>query len=362
MSLDRVLAKTLRWGQRLSDALVGNQGSGSEQDDSPLGHLRSLLEQNASCRDGFCEPYKAEPGPYTIDLHQQVFRDHTHGREVPICILYPLGRPTGGGFPVVVISPGLGARAQATRYLERHLASHGYIVVSPTHQGSDWLAVFRRTPLGAFSRKELSVRVSEVRLALDLLHFEKLPSHICRRADKDNAALVGHSFGALTIQAVAGVPVLDPHGEQSPLRDERFRAFVCMSPYGDSFPAARLGMTQQGYANIDKPILFMSGDRDDLWTVGRGPATHLKPYRWVTSQDRYHLLIGDTCHSDFSQILGRIKPNTALMVNSSTTAFLDSYLKEIPEARQYLRDDLAVAASLYRSWAFIGPLSGDTTG
>jgi predicted dienelactone hydrolase len=341
-------------GQRLGDALLGKEGERQDHDDSPLGNLRSLLGQAPGPLDGTCEAYKAELGPYAVDLHHQVFRDHAQGREVPLTVLYPLGLSPPGGFPAVVVSPGLGARAHATRYLERHLASHGYIVLCPIHRGSDWLAVFRRTPFGAFSRQELLTRVSEVSLAVELLRGGRLPSHICQRADHQRVALVGHSFGALTIQAVAGVPVLDPSGQEIPLADERFKAFICMSPYGDSFPAQRMGMTQQGYAKIDRPILFMSGDRDDLWTVGRGPNTHLGPYRWVSTPDRYHLLIGDTKHSDFSEVMGWIKKRTATMVNSTATAFLDAYLKEDSEARRYLRDELPLAASLYRSWAFVG--------
>jgi predicted dienelactone hydrolase len=354
MSVDRVLAKTLRAGQRLTDALLGDEARSVAHDDSPLGNLRSLLGQPPGPPDAICEAYKAGPGPHAVDLHHQVFRDPRQGREVPLTIWYPLGLDSASGFPVVVISPGLGARAHATRYLERHLASHGYIVLCPTHQGSDWLAVFRRTPFGAFSRKELLVRVSEVRLAVSLLDEDRLPGHICRRADKQRVGLVGHSFGALTILAVAGVPVLDPSGQPLPLDDARFRAFVCMSPYGDSFPAQRLGMTASGYARIERPILFMSGDRDDLWTVGRGPHTHLGPYHWVSTPDRYHLLISDTKHSDFSEILGRIKKRTATMVNSTTTAFLDAYLREDDSARHYLRHQLPLAASLYQSWAFVG--------
>jgi predicted dienelactone hydrolase len=293
------------------------------------------------------------------------------GRQVPVTVLHPLGLPPAGGFPVVIVSPGLGARPHATRYLERHLASHGYLVLCPTHLGSDWAAVLRRTPLGAFSQREMLTRVSEVSLAYELLAGDQLPDHLRGRADIERVAVAGHSFGALTAHALAGVPIKDPAGQEVSLRDERFRAFVSMSPYGVAFPAQRLGVSQEGYAEIDRPILFMSGDRDDLWTVGRGPHTHLGPYRWVKTPDRYHVLIGNTRHSDFSEVMGLIKRRTATMVNSTTTAFLDwtafldCYLKEDPAARAYLRHDLAVAASHYQSWAFLGgaePATPDTTG
>ena len=350
MSIDRMLVGTLKVGRRLSEALLGEAAQG---DDSALGTLRSLLLHQHGPADPVSPAYKAALGPYDVGLFQQAFRDPRSGRKVPLTVLSPLGLPPEGGFPVVVTSPRLGARPQATRYLERHLASHGYMMLCPTHVGSDWTAVFRRTPLGAFSQRELLTRVSEIRLALELLSSDRLPSQICRRANLDRVALSGHSYGAMTAHAVAGVPVTDPAGHEISLRDDRFRAFISMSPYGDSFPAQRLGITQAGYSEIDRPILFMSGDRDDLWTVGRGPHTHLGPYRWVSTPERYHVLIGNTRHQDFSEWLGVIKSGTATMVNSTATAFLDAYLKEDPEARAYLKTELPVAASHYRSWAFL---------
>lgn len=352
MSTDRILAKTLKASHRLTEALLGHDPASSD-DDSPLANLRSLLRQKPGTADVVRRLYKAEPGPYPVDTHQQVFRHQGLGREVAFTALYPLGLPGPEGFPVVVVSPGLGAHAQATRYVETHLASHGYLVLSPIHSGSDWTAVFRRTPFGAFSRKELHVRVAEVILALELLEKKRLPLHLCRRANPDKAAVVGHSFGALTLQAIAGVPVADVGGQAVALSDPRFKAFIAMSPYGDSFPAQRLGMTAEGYAQIERPILFMSGDRDDLWTVGRGPHAHLRPFEWVKSPDRYHLLIGGTKHSDFSQVMGLIKRRTATMVNSTATAFLDCYLKGDEEARRYLSEDWQVAAAHFQSWAFL---------
>lgn len=354
MSLDRLLARVLAFGQRLAGAWTHTD----EDDDGPWSNLRSLLREGVGSPDTLCDLYKAARGPYSVDCHWQSYRDRRQGREVPVAVQFPLTAPPAQGFPVVIVSPGLGAHPQATRYLEQHLASHGYLVLCPVHQGSDWSAVFRRSPLGAFSRGELLARISEIHLALSLLEEQRLPEHLLAKGDPERVALVGHSFGALTIQALAGVPVLGPQGDELPLSDPRFRAFVCMSPYGEAFPAQRLGMKASGYAQIDRPILFMSGDRDDLWTVGRGPHAHLWPYRWVATEERYHLLIGDTRHSDFSEIFGYIKAHTATMVNSTTVAFLDAYLREEEAARRYLREDFALAAYRHRCWAFSGTPGG----
>ena len=354
MSIDRFFTKSLSLGRRLSNALMGEEAPASESD-GPLDTLRSLLRAPCDENSKEChELYKKDAGPFLVDRFQRTFRDPKSGREVPITVHFPRGQAPKEGFPVVVLSPGLGAHPQASRYLETHLTSHGYIVVCPSHLGSDWTACLRRSPLGAFSKKELVVRVSEIELALGLLERGKFGEHIRQRANLERMALMGHSFGALTAQAIAGVPVHDPSGTEIPLVNPKFLAFIGMSPYGEAFPAQRLGMTRDGYAKIRRPVLFISGDRDDLWTLGRGSKTHLDPFHWVDSLERYHLLIKDTRHADFSEMFGRIKRRTALLVNSTSTAFLDSYLKDDQAALDYMKSELPFAVAHHQSWAFVG--------
>lgn len=354
MSLDRIIASALWMGQFLAEVAQGDQQRDDRpvREDSPVGTLQSLLlERMNTAADSDIALYKNETGPYTVERFHRTFRDRKRHLEVPLTVHFPRGLEAGQRCPVVVFSPGLGAHPQATRFLEKHLASHGYLVLQPSHLGSDWGAVFTRTPLGAFTQRELLNRVNDIRLTLSLLEDGRLPSHLLARAEPERMALVGHSFGAMTAQAIAGVPVHDNEGRPLELADSRFQAFIGMSPFGDCFPTRRLGFDLSNYGKITRPCLFMSGDKDDLFTLGKGAQTHLGPFQKVASAIRYHVLIGNTRHADFSEILGVVRKQTSQVVNSTSTAFLDAYLKENSEARDYLENGLQSAVRRYQSWA-----------
>lgn len=352
MSLDRIIASALWMGQFLAEVTQGERNEPPVREDSPVGTLQSLLlEKMNTVADSDVELYKKGPGPFTVERFYRTFRDRQRSLEVPLTIHFPRGLEAGQRCPVVVISPGLGAHPQATRFLEKHLASHGYIVLQPSHLGSDWGAVFTRTPLGAFTQKELLNRVNDIRLTLSLLEESRLPPYLLARADLERMALAGHSFGAMTAQAIAGVPVYNNEGIPLELADDRFKVFIGMSPFGDSFPTRRLGFDLSNYRRITRPFLFMSGDKDDLFTLGKGAQAHLGPFQKIASAVRYHVLIGNTRHADFSEILGVLRKQTAQVVNSTSTAFLDAYLSGIPEARTYLEEQLQSAVRRYQSWA-----------
>ncbi len=286
--------------------------------------------------------YKGEPGPYKVKTHRQTFVDESRGRKVPLNVYYPekKGESKKEKSPVVVLSPGLGGNAATYRYLARHMASHGYLVLQPTHEGSNTKAMLTKTPLFSFTQKELIQRKADLSFSLDLLEGGKLPKEISATADTENTALVGHSFGALTAQAVAGVATRDKEGQEIDMAEERFDAFIAMSPYGDSVPTRILGMDPNTYSRVEQPIMYMSGDDDRTFTMGAGPKVHLTPYEGTASEDRYHVLVGGASHMDFAQVFGVADQNTADMTRSSSIAFLDAHLKGEDEARAYLADDL----------------------
>lgn len=284
--------------------------------------------------------YKGEPGPHKVGTYQEKFVDESRGRKVPLTVYYPEGSKEGEKSPVVVLSPGLGGNSATYRYLGRHMASHGYTVLQPTHTGSNTTAMLTKSPLFSFTQKELVQRKADLSFTLDLLEGGKLPEHITTSADTSKVALAGHSFGALTAQAVAGVATRDSKGEEIDMADERFSAFIAISPYGDSVPTHLLGMDPNTYNRIDQPIMYMSGDQDKTFTMGAGPKVHLTPYQETASEDRYHLLVGGANHVDFAQVFGVADRNSADMTRSTSVAFLDAHLKGEDTAAAYLADDL----------------------
>jgi predicted dienelactone hydrolase len=301
--------------------------------------------------------YKAASGEHKVAVRYQTVVDSERQRKIPMAVYYPKGMDEPGSSPVVVMSHGLAGNSATYQYFGRHLASHGYTVLQPTHVGSDTNAVLTRTPVFTFTQSELKHRVEDVKFTLDLVQNkdERLPKELTDSADMSKVALAGHSFGAITAVAMAGVDVKDAEGRKLPLGDKRIDAFIAMSPYGDSLPSHLAGLDVETYHDIKKPILYLSGSKDGLFTLGKGPTVHNKPFEDTGSRDKYHVVIGGTRHAEFAQVIGLLDRRTVEMTESTSTAFLDAHLKGQSEAREYLTEQLPAVARTRESWAFLGP-------
>ena len=296
--------------------------------------------------------YKEDRGPYQVKTTKQGFVDEARHRKIPLKVYSPEGGDPNEEHPVVVFSHGLAGNSLTYDYIGKHLASHGYLVLQPTHVGSDTYSVLRHGPLATFQQSELVDRGKDVTFCLDRLEEGKVKTDV--KPDMEHVGLAGHSFGALTAQAMAGLPLQAHDGHHFAIGDERIDAFVAMSPYGDSAPSRLLGLDVNGYDHVDQPIMYLSGSRDTLFTMGRGAKTHLTPYYRTPGPDKYHVLVGGARHEEFAQVLGQLDRNLATMVNSSTTAFFDAYLRDDPAASHYLHDELGEVALAHRSTAMVG--------
>lgn len=308
--------------------------------------------------DGFSRPklplYKESEGEHQVSIERLNFRDESRGRDVPLVVYHPSNKEDLDKSPVVVFSHGLAGNEYTYRYFGKHLASHGYTVLQPTHVGSNTSSFVKRPGLNIFSQKELIDRGKDVSFALDLLQDGKLSKEISEKVDLENVALAGHSFGALTAQAMAGVVVKDHEGKEVPIQDDRFDAFIGMSPYGDSLPTHLLGMDPSTFDRIEKPLLTLSGDIDRLFTGTKGAKVHLDTFHGASSEHKYHVVIDKTLHAAFAQMYGLIGV-TAALTNSTSMAFLDANLKGDKKAHDYLVDDLAKVAHSHKSVALVGP-------
>lgn len=319
------------------------QRYGVPREDSALNSFHFLMTEYQEPKP--CSPpipYKVKRGPNPVQTQKAKLPCDTKLGEVLLTYTHPLG--TGRTLPTVVLSPGLGAHSSATRYIEEHLASHGYLVLRPTHRGSDFLAAATKTPLGAFTRVELGRRVKEMESSLAALFDGQLGF----LPKGERVSLMGHSFGALTACVMAGLPTQDV----APTQLYPVEALVALSPYGDSFPTRRLGISLEGFKSLEHPVLFVSGSRDNLFTLGKGPGTHLEPFHVCQSGEKIHLVIGGTRHGNFSQLCGWVKSATKTMVNSSVVAFLDTHLLGLEESRSYLDSELSMVAFEHGSWTF----------
>jgi dienelactone hydrolase len=192
-----------------------------------------------------------------------VWRDGPRGRDVPVRITLPDGK---GKAPAVIWSPGLGGtRSNASRWVAAWTAA-GIAVIRLEHAGSD-AAVYRgaATPQerdakvrAGIAPEQLLARIADVGFVADeLARRPREGACDLTRIDGDHLALAGHSMGAWVVQAMAGQR---PDGENAPLIDRRFRAFVAMSSTGPADAA----VARAQFGGIGRPLLVITSNADGV--------------------------------------------------------------------------------------------------
>ncbi len=222
------------------------------------------------------------PGPYPIGVRTITFVDDTRlavggtgGRPVKVEVYYPstaaaiAGKPrdvvslfniplatttayrdvdrAAGAFPLVLFSHGnLGIRFQSF-FFAAHLASHGYVVVSPDHHGNTFVDQLA----GIVDPDSAVNRPLDLRFLLDtLLGLNATAGNFFTGAlDPAKIGVSGHSFGGYTTLAIAGGA-----GPAGTFTDTRVKAIFPQAPFSP-FSAAF-------YATIHVPTLIVGGSLD----------------------------------------------------------------------------------------------------
>lgn len=267
--------------------------------------------------------------------------DAKRSRAIPIRVCLPADKAAA---PVVLFSHGLGGNREGSAFLGKHWASRGYAAVFLLHPGSDdgvWKGVpvaERLAPLKqAAGLKEFLLRVQDVSAVLDQLEiWNKDTAHaLAGRFDLKHIGMSGHSFGAVTTQAVSGqVP---PLGKG--FTDERIQAAVIMSPSG---PAN--GNTKRAFGSVNIPWMLLTGTKDSNPINGADAKTRLIVFPDLPPGSKYQLVLDKAEHSAFTEraLPGeteRRNPNHHRAILAVTTAFWDATLREDKDALQWLDND-----------------------
>jgi predicted dienelactone hydrolase len=277
----------------------------------------------------------ADTGYIDLDIYDTV-RD----RIIPIRIFVP--RDTSPA-PVVLFSHGLGGSRSGSSYLARHWRARGYVAVFLQHPGSDE-SVWKETPkmLRIFAMRRAAnvrnfmLRVSDVRAVLDRLEaWNREDGHrLSHRMDLSHVGMSGHSFGAVTTQAVSGQHF--PRSDSS-LTDIRIDAALAFSPSGP-----RRGATpEESFGRVSIPWLLMTGTRDEAVIGDADVESRLSVYPALPAGDKYELVLFNAEHSAFSDrsLPGDREPrnpNHHRVILALSTAFWDSYLRKDPAALAWL--------------------------
>jgi predicted dienelactone hydrolase len=228
-----------------------------------------------------------------------------------------------GPYPLVILSPGFSIGSTAYAWIAEHLASYGFVVISPEHnetldpENQLWQAAITRPQdilkIYAYIDKQVQPGGS----------FEDL-------VDPDLVAVIGHSYGGYTSLAAAGAQIdtdsfvshcqnaidaedtgawlcemllphtadmanlagLDaiPEGLWPAWADPRVDAIVSMA--GDAF-----FFGQDGLANIHIPVMAIGGtaDADSPYMWSTYPA-----YEYTASQAKVKIALKDAEHMIFT--------------------------------------------------------------
>lgn len=255
------------------------------------------------------------PPEYAIEESKAVWRDERRVRDVPVHIYAPQG--TGRRWPVVIFSHGIGEDRDSYAYIGRALAQSGFMAVHVTHAGTD-KAVLKRGYWKLYQAtkdpENWKNRPADVSFVLDQLSSRS-------DVDMSRVAVAGHSAGAFTAFAVAGVRA--PSGEG--MRDGRVRVIVAMSM--PKLPAL-------SYDDIRIPALNITGTCDSSIIYRTRPRDRRVPFEMTHAEHQYLVTIDRLNHDTFSNATD---PQHEL-ITRLTVAFLRAWLLDDAAARAWFDD------------------------
>jgi len=277
------------------------------------------------------------PLPKSLEL---TVEDATRGRSIPVRVYLPTATTAA---PVVLFSHGLGGSRDGNAFMGEHWSARGYLCVFLQHPGSDtgvWkdappaerMAAMRR----AASVGNFALRVGDVPAVLDRLQLwqEEAGHVLAGRLDLTRIGMSGHSFGALTTQAVSGQAF-----STLSCNDRRITAAIAFSP-----SSPRQG-GDTAFAGVRLPWLLMTGTHDTSPIGDQSVASRLAVYAALPANGMaYELVLDRAEHSAFTDraLPGDSQPrnpNHHRAILAVSTAFWDAWLRGQGEARAWLDGD-----------------------
>lgn len=267
-------------------------------------------------------------------------QDSQRQRRLPVRVFLPASKQAA---PVILFSHGLGGSPAYYSHLGEHWAGRGFAVVMLQHPGSDSAVWQGKAPRqrqralkAAASVKNLIARAEDVPAVLNQLErWHQQKQHpLYQRLDLSQVGMSGHSFGAITTQAVSGQAL--PNGRQ-PYLEPRIRAALAMSP-----SPPRRGLPQQAFAKVKLPWLLMTGTLDDSPLGDLSAVDRLQVFPALPSGNKFQLVLSQARHSIFSNrpLPGEPEarsPQHQQAILGISTAFWECYLRQEPSACNWLK-------------------------
>jgi len=289
-------------------------------------------------------------GPWRVSTRLAELHDSRRARRLPVKLYLPdTSRPHG----LILFSHGLGGSREGGTAWLTHWASHGFLLLALQHPGSDNSILRNNSPQAlrsafkaAMNPVELSARIDDLRFVLGRIGRDPALPEAINAAE--GIGLAGHSFGAVTVQLLAG----ERRPTQPPLSiDPRVRAALALSPsarQADSGP----GLAHR-FGQIRLPFFSITGSRDDGMGLSDITAANRElPHRHMPADGgKYLLVFAGGNHLDFAGeasdaegVVFRIRREPAAFrpqLLAASTAFWLAHLARDEGAGRWLRADFA---------------------
>lgn len=279
--------------------------------------------------------------PHRVLIGRGELQDTDRGGRV---VAYKLYFPVAHGLthlPVVIWSHGLGGSADGAAYLARYLAGHGYVVIHPTHAGTDsslWEGksghpwdIIRATPI---PEEATRARLEDIPFLIESLGvIAHAQSGMDGKMDPERLGMSGHSFGAWTTQIMAGQKTRFGQG------DGRVRAALAYS----MMPSDETDMIADPYESLRVPLFCMTGTRDDTPMGGWGMERRVEVFERSGAPETHLLVLEGGDHMVFAGSRGQLADYAAShrhkeIIRVGALAFWEATLKGDAQAHAWLTE------------------------
>lgn len=314
----------------------------------------------------------AEAGPFEVATVERMdLADPDQGRTIATRAYYP-AKP--GRYPVIIFSHGFGGSLVIFGNTGKVWASHGYVVLHPTHADSlammdptvpaadaDIMRRYRAARTGPTGAPDPALAKAFVKVLDDpffinnrlrdvsyLMHALKTPKAglapaVLDRADLSKVGMSGHSFGAYTTLVIAGSALTPLAAAPVPTG---FSGFLSMSGQGPG----RMWLTDDSFRTIVKPFMATTGTRD-FGAAGETPPWRLKPYDLSPPGRKYAVVVDGFRHSDFDPAPGDPEMGArGAQLRKYQLEFWDSVLKSDAAAQAALANQAAASKQTDPVW------------
>ncbi|HTV40196.1 MAG TPA: CocE/NonD family hydrolase [Candidatus Sulfotelmatobacter sp.] len=284
------------------------------------------------------DPLAVDP-TFSATYVDMTVHDSSRDRDIPVRIYLPAQTHPE---PVILFSHGLGGSRAGNVFMGERWAARGYVAVFVQHPGSDE-SVWQNVPVSqrmqalknAASLDNFVLRVQDIPAVLDWLEIWNRDNTnvLFGRLNMKEIGMSGHSFGAITTQAVSGES-LPFTGKE--FTDPRIKAAIAFSP---SPPHA--GDPAKAFGSVNIPWMLMTGTEDVAPIGDMDVQSRLKVYPALHGAPKYQVVLFGAEHSAFTDraLPGDREPrnpNHHRVILALSTAFWDAYLRGDTNALNWL--------------------------